>query len=249
VKLGEWLAASPFSLALSSGFFGFFAHAGLVRALADAGLRPRALCGSSAGALVAGMWGAGMEPGEIEEELTRLRRADFWDPGVGMGLLRGRLLRRRLGDILPARTFEACPVPLAVSAHDVLRRRTRVVDSGSLAPAIHAACALPLLFHPVWLDGRPHVDGGVSDRAGLAGAPPGMPILHHHLVSRSPWRTASDPAPEPPRRAGLVCLVVDGLPRSGPFRLDAGRAAMAIARSAAARGLDRPVADVVRVRA
>jgi len=247
MKLGEWLGAEPFTLALSSGFFGFFAHAGLVGALEDAGLRPQALCGSSAGALVAGLWAAGMPGREIEAELTRLRRRDFWDPWPGPGLLRGRLFRRRLQEMLPARTFEACRVPLAISVHDVLRRRTRVVDSGALAPVIHAACAVPLLFHPVWLEGRPHVDGGVSDRPGLAGAAPGARVLHHHLTSRSPWRRAGDAALVPPRRQGLVCLVVDDVPRSSPFRLDAGRAAMAHVRAATSRALDLPVDGVVRV--
>ena len=39
--LSEWLREGPFSLTLSSGFFGFFAHAGLVTVLEDEGLLPR----------------------------------------------------------------------------------------------------------------------------------------------------------------------------------------------------------------
>ena len=48
--LHDHLAQRPFALAMSSGFFGFFAHAGVLRALDEASLRPTRLSGSSAGA-------------------------------------------------------------------------------------------------------------------------------------------------------------------------------------------------------
>ena len=48
--LGAHLDARPFALAMSSGFFGFFAHAGVLCALDEAGLRPIRLSGSGAGA-------------------------------------------------------------------------------------------------------------------------------------------------------------------------------------------------------
>ena len=71
-------------------------------------------------------------------------------------------------------------------------------------------------------------------------------MLHHHLASRSPWRTAR--SVQVPRRPGLVALVFPELPRSGPFRLDAGRAALddalRRARLALARPVDGPVVEV-----
>jgi hypothetical protein len=48
----------------------------------------------------------------------------------------------------------------------------------------------------------------------------------------------------------MVTLVIDGLPRANPFRLDAGRAALVHAREATARALDQPIVDgVVRIAA
>jgi len=234
--LGEWLARGPFDLALSSGFFGFFAHAGLVQTLEESRLRPAGLSGSSAGALVAGLWAAGMSADAIGGELLSLRREDFWDPRLGLGLLAGRKFRERLETLLPATTFDGCQARLAVSVFDVLGRRTRVIADGRLAPAIHASCAVPGLFHPVWLDGRPHIDGGLFDRPGLVGAA-GARVLHHHLV---PGRI--------PRRDGLVSLVVEDVPRTGPFRLEAGARALARVQTAARRALDAPVeGGVVRI--
>jgi NTE family protein len=243
--LSEWLAEGPFTLAMSSGFFGFFAHCGALDALESRGLRPAALAGSSAGALVTGLWAAGLDAHAQREALRSLRREDFWDPRPGLGLLRGALFRAKLEALLPVREFKSCRAPLSLSVYDVGARGTRVLTEGNLAPAIHASCALPGLFQPVRHGGRWLLDGGILDRPGLDGVPPGARVLHHHLSSRSPWRRADSPALEPPRREGLVALVLDGLPRSGPFRLEQGALALRAAREAAERALDAPVLDGV----
>ena len=46
---------------------------------------------------------------------------------------------------------------------------------------------------------------------------------------------------EVPARDNLVSLVLDGLARSGPFRLEVGRQALREASEATWRALDRPV--------
>lgn len=244
--LGEWLTREPFTLALSSGFFGFFAHAGVAAALAERGITPAAFSGSSAGALVGGALAAGVAPADLTRELAGLRRSDFWDPAPGPGLLRGRLFLAHLRRMLPAARFEDCARPVAVSAFDVRARRTRVLSSGALAPAIVASCAVPLMFWPVRHDGALLYDGGIADRAGLAGVAPGTRVLHHHLASRSPWRRRRDPALEPPARDGLVSLVIAGLPRSGPTQLEAGVRAMEVARDHTRTALAMPVSAVIR---
>src|SRR5437762_14092457 len=102
--LAERLRAEPFELILSSGFFGFFAHAGVVRALEEARLRPALVGGSSAGALVAGLWGAGLSAEAIRDRLFALKRADFWDPdplfALRGGLLRGQRFQQLLEEAL-----------------------------------------------------------------------------------------------------------------------------------------------------
>lgn len=239
--LREWLREAPFALTMSSGFFGFFAHAGVMSVLEAEALLPARLSGSSAGALVAGLWAGGVDAPGIERELRALRREHFWDPALGPGLLRGRLFRALLDRILPVDSFEKTRRPLAVSVFDVLARRTRVVDSGLLAPALHASCAVPAMFHPVWLGGRPQLDGGILDRPGLDGMPGGTRVLYHHLASRSPWRRPGSPSLRLPVRPGLVSLVVDGLARAHPFAIERGHVAFEQAARAARAALDRPV--------
>ena len=228
--LRDWLAAAPFTLGLSSGFFGFFAHAGVVSVLEEEGFRPARIVGSSAGALVGALWGAGVPARRLREELLALRREHFWDPRPGLGLLRGGLFRARLESMLPVRTFEESPTRLALSAYDVLGFRTAVLRSGPLAPAIHVSCAAPLLFQPVRIGARLYSDGGVRDRHGLAGLAPGERVLYHHLTSRSPWRRRGSPALRVPERPELRAIALDALPRLGPFRLE--RAAEAMERAA-----------------
>jgi NTE family protein len=239
--LRDWLAGGPFTLALSSGFFGFFAHAGVVAALEEAGLRPARICGSSAGALVGGLWGAGVPAARLEAALLALRREDFWDPAPGLGLLRGRRFRELVGALLPGPAFEDSPVPVAISAWDLLARRTAVLSEGALAPAIHASCAAPILFQPVRIGRRLYTDGGVGDRHGLAGRGDGGRVLYHHLASRSPWRRRNSPALRVPDEAGLEAVVLPGLPRLGPFRLERGPEALALARAGMREALSRPV--------
>lgn len=237
--LGEWLERGPFGLAMSSGFFAFYAHTGMATALLARGLRPVHLAGSSAGAMVAGAYGAGMEPENHGRALSALRREDFWDPTFGWGVLAGNKFDALLREMLPVTRLEDCLVPVRISVFDIFARRTRVLDSGDLATAIRASCAVPAMFHPVWIDRRPYWDGGILDRPGIAGAPPGR-LLYHHI---------SSPGFSIPRRSDMVTLILDGLPSPNPFRLDAGRRALALARVATARALDLPIqGDLVRVR-
>lgn len=239
-NLAEWLAAEPFGLALSSGFFGFFAHCGLLSALEDAGVLPARLSGSSAGALIAGFWAAGLETAAMREILFGLRKQDFWDPAPGLGLLRGQRFLKLLESHLPVAEFADCRVPLSISVFDVLSRRTRVLDQGALAPAIQASCSVPFMFHPVWIQGRPLVDGGVRDRPGLAGMPQGR-VLYHHLASRSPWRRRNGAHTRIPEVPGLRTLLIEGLPRVGPNRMPDGPRAYAAARSATQLALNSTI--------
>jgi NTE family protein len=247
-SLREYLRDAPFGLAMSSGFFSFFAHTGFLTVLEDEGLVPARLSGSSAGALVGAAWASGLDAPLLAGELERLQRSDFWDPGLGPGLLRGRLFRERLRRLLPQPTFDKGRAPAAVSVFEVRSRKTRVVDDGEIATAIHASCAVPFMFHPVWIGGRAYLDGGILDRPGLEGMPVSEErVLFHHIHSRSPWRTKNDNAI--PARKGMVTLVLQDLPRSGPFRLDEGRRAYRVAKEATKRALDAPIPDdgVVRV--
>lgn len=237
--LREWLAREPFGLAMSSGFFGFYAHTGMLLALRDAGFAPASIAGSSAGALVGGAYAAGVEPEALATILRGLDRGAFWDPRLGAGLLAGNKFDALLRAMLPVGAIEACRIPTRISVFDIAARATCVLERGDLSDAIRASCAVPVMFHPVTIAGRRYWDGGIKDRPGIAGVPAGERLLFHHLAGNVL-----------PRRANMTTLVIEGLPQPHPFRLDAGRRSIELARDATERALDREiVSDVVAQRA
>ncbi|KYF75550.1 hypothetical protein BE17_16345 [Sorangium cellulosum] len=252
--LAEHLRSEPFELILSSGFFGFFAHVGVVAALEEAGLSPSLAGGSSAGAMVAAMWGAGLTADDMRARLFALRREDFWDPdptfgifsrrGPGPGLLRGRLLERLLDEALSSRgvrSFADCRFPVRLVAWDMAHRRSVVLDNGDLMPAVRASCAVPVLFQPVAIGGRRYLDGGIADRPGILAASPDARVLFHHLPVRPPWTVIDGAQSKPPSRAGLHVLTEPALPPVSPFRLEHGPRAYELARAMARRALESPV--------
>ena len=102
--LRSWLAAGPYTLVMSSSFFGSPYHAGLLAALLEAGLPPSEVAGSSSGALVASLHAAGLSMDEYLGVLRRLaqsgvlRLARPWEePGGLFSLRRDDLLRQSRG--------------------------------------------------------------------------------------------------------------------------------------------------------
>jgi NTE family protein len=253
---GDALAAEPFTLVLSAGFFGFYAHAGLLCALEQARVLPRRVVGTSAGAIAGGIWAAGVSSASMVELLANLRRDDFWDPtwtglrdasdgdpGTRLGLLRGRkfdaLLRSALAN---TERIEQCAIPFAAVTHELRARRPHVHEHGSLCTAIRASAALPLMFGPVRIAGRLHADGGISDRPGFSALTTGERVLYHHLPHRSRWpRLSGDEAAERRDTAARRVIVIDDLPRVHPGALERGALVLERARDHTLRWLERPL--------
>lgn len=238
-SLREWAAEGPFTLALSSAFFGFYAHCGVTRALDEFGLKPRKYTGSSAGALIGACLASGMDVPQIYDLLTTVKKRDFWDPGFGPGLLRGRKFRALLDQHLVA-DFGALKSPLEIAAFDLLSCRTRFLNSGSVSAAVAASCAVPGLFHPVRIGGRIYYDGGLFNKAGLSAQNDEERVLCVYLESRglsgAYERRTTFPKPMKNRKI----LRFTGLPFVGPDRLDRGPAAHAESWARARAALDLP---------
>ena len=226
------LRESPFTLALSAGFFGFFAHTGFLRAFEEENLRPHRVVGASAGALAGGLWAAGMPAQKLKEELVELRREDFWDPGLPLGgFLKGRKFDERLRSFLAGLDvddLQDCPIPFSPVVYEVVRRETRALRRGDIVSAIRASCAVPMMFRPVRMGLNVYVDGGLYDRAAVTALMPGESAVMHYLPSKSPWspvvhRNAS-PGLEKQR-----CLSIRNLPKVSPFHLDRGPEALEMA--------------------
>jgi NTE family protein len=148
---------------------------GMLYALLEAGIRPDAIVGTSVGALNGAFLAghadlAGME--ELADLWASVRRQDVFPMTVG-GLTRGLFGRRNfLFESLGLRSLilrsrlgfdelEEAPIPLHMVATDLLTGAPVVLSRGSATEALMASAAIPGIFPPVDVDGRPLCDGGV----------------------------------------------------------------------------------------
>ena len=139
-------------LALSGGSVRGLAHIGVVKGLADFGIRPGFVAGTSVGSLVGAALAAGMSWSEIE----RMARAIFWPR-----LLHGGTLERFCAKYLPA-TFAELEIPFIATATELPARTMLAIAEGNLASAISASCAMPGIRRAVSRAGKQLKDGGIA---------------------------------------------------------------------------------------
>lgn len=250
LTLEDWLREAPFSLSLSSGFFSFFSHLGMISVLEDENLIPNRISGSSAGALIGSLWASGLGTSTLAKEVFALEKEDFWDLDKTLGihasafftqnkrhkigLLKGDLFRAALERIPPLgteQTIESCPIELMISAHNRDKKTTQVFHEGKFSDIVYASCAFPILFQPILLKSPKdqekvysYNDGGILDRPALAGYDEGDRIFYHHIASKSPWRSKNSKALNHPERNNLTTLSLSDIARSGPTKLALGPA-------------------------
>lgn len=150
-------------LALGAGSARGWAHIGVIRALAAAGVAPEVVCGTSIGAFV----GASYASGELDRSEAWVRSLSwkdmlgFIDVGFSGGLIKGEKLMSFFSEHLVDRDFGALTIPFACVATDLASGREIWLRDGSVVDAVRASIALPGLFSPQLRDGRFLVDGGL----------------------------------------------------------------------------------------
>lgn len=145
----------------------------MLEALADAGIRPDLVAGTSVGSLNGAVLAQHGDPGSAAAALgpvwRGLRRRQVFPGGPlaqAVSVLRtGHLhprdgLVRLIRDTLDARDFSELALPLTVVAADVLTGHVRWSRSGDLVDALLAATAIPGVFPPFEIDGRVYWDAG-----------------------------------------------------------------------------------------
>ncbi len=151
-------------LALSGGAARGMAHIGVLRALEENAIPIDAIAGASAGALVGGLYAAGLSIAQLEEMARKFRWRNMGRIGFSrLGLQSNAPMETFLRANLPVTRFEDLRIPFAALATD-LADGTAVVmrDKGELPFAIRASVCLPAFYVPVRdPEGRLLVDGGL----------------------------------------------------------------------------------------
>lgn len=149
-------------LVLSGGGARGMAHAGVLRALDEIGIKPDIISATSAGAIVGALYSGGMKPEAITGVLKGVRLFDL--TGISFdfkGIMKPNLFRQILNRHLNAKRFEDLEIPMIVNATDINNARTVYFSSGDLVQPLVASCALPVVFSPLNIGGHSYVDGGL----------------------------------------------------------------------------------------
>ena len=148
---------------------------GMLRALAEAGVKPDLVVGTSIGALNGVLVAA--EPAGAADRLSRMWQGEelrlafsekFWGRAVrlvrsGTHLHSFESLRQVLAAALPGPDFADLELPFQCVASSIENASARWFSGGPVVPAVMASCAVPGLLPPVEIDGAHYFDGGLVD--------------------------------------------------------------------------------------
>jgi NTE family protein len=164
--LAARLTGRSLGLVLGGGGARAFAHLGVIEVLEEAGIPVDRVAGTSMGAAVAGLLASRSNAAEVDAMIYEIAMRDnpVGDYTVpSKGLIRGRRTAAAMDTFFGDQRIEALPREFRCVSVDLLRRRKKVHDRGSVADAVCASMRLPGLYPPLVLDGSLHVDGGVLD--------------------------------------------------------------------------------------
>lgn len=151
-------------LVLSGGGARGIAHLGMLAALEEANIRPHALSGTSAGAIIAALYAGGKSPLEIKRLVQDTAFFGISHLLLGKpGFFDMEGFRRLLQAHLPCTQFEDLPIRLFVNATNLSAGRGECFSSGPLVDPILASACLPAIFEPVTIGQYRYVDGGAVD--------------------------------------------------------------------------------------
>lgn len=186
-------------LALGSGSARGLAHIGVLKVLERAGISVDFISGTSIGALIGGVFAAGITSDEMEnialsvdfKKLISL--ADIAVPSTAF--VNGERVESFIQEIIGRKNFDQLLLPFACIAADVLSGREVILQRGDVTRAIRASISTPIIFAPVKEGDKLLVDGGVINpvpvdvvkRIGadvviavtLTGIPDGRPRFHN----------------------------------------------------------------------
>lgn len=149
-------------LTLSGGGAKGLAHAGVLKALEEYGLRPQIMSGVSAGAIVAALYSDGKTPDDICYFFKQTKFLDYISfIRPRKGLLSTRKFEKMLNEAISAKTFEELSIPLYINATELTIGENIIFSSGPLIEKIVASATVPIFLTPKEIDNKIYVDGGI----------------------------------------------------------------------------------------
>ena len=152
-------------LVLGSGSARGLAHIGVLKSLDKHKIKPDFIAGSSIGALIGGIYAAGIPVDELEKiavDIDSKTVAKFFIPGFSVsGLFKGNTITKLLHNLLGDINIEELKIPMSITSTDILTGQLMTINSGNLVEAIRASISIPIIFTPVEYGNGFLVDGGL----------------------------------------------------------------------------------------
>ena len=177
IKLKHRDAFPRTGLVLGGGGARGMAHLGVLKVWKENGFPLDCITGTSAGALVGGLYSSGLPLKEIEE----MSRDLDWDDLVSVKYSLPRIIsmkyvissdnmERYLKKKIGNKRFHELKIPFACVAADLNTGEKIIFREGELAPALRASSSIPGIFEPVYYRHRLLVDGGIVEKIPLEAA-------------------------------------------------------------------------------
>jgi NTE family protein len=158
------MSKKTISLVLSSGGARGMAHIGAIEALEDRGYEIVAIAGTSAGALVGGIYASGQLTA-FKDWITNLERIDvfalmdFTLPR--RGFIKGNRVFLEMKKFVEDCQIEDLKIPFVCNAVEVASGQEKIFKSGSLFDAIRASSSIPTIMNPALIEELEYIDGGI----------------------------------------------------------------------------------------
>lgn len=193
---------SRVALVLGSGGARGYAHIGAIAEIESRGHEVVAVAGSSMGALVGGLYAAGVLD-DYTEWVRNLKQREIlrlldpkWSAG---GAIAANRIFAEVEELIGEQLIETLPIAFTAVATDLRARREVWFQRGPLLSAIRASIAIPGVITPVVMNGRLLADGGLMNPVPIeptAAAAADLTIAISLQGDRSA-REQSSPAREP----------------------------------------------------
>lgn len=151
----------PIGLTLSGGGVKGAVHAGMIHYLEEARIEPSIISGTSAGAIVGGLFASGLTGLEILEFFLTERLYSTKLVTGNLGIINTQKLYEVLAKYITNPQFESQKIAIKIAATNMLSGELTVFEKGDMINAILASAAFPGVFKPMLLEGNLYSDGGI----------------------------------------------------------------------------------------
>lgn len=137
-------------------------HVGVLRVLEENKIPVDMIAGTSVGSLIGGAYAAGLTPDQIEGLALKITWRDLGRVTVSrLGFYDNKRTEDYIRANFPVTEFDKTRIPFGAVATEIQTGKMVVFTEGSLPLAIRASCAMPIIYTPVFVNGRMMVDGGL----------------------------------------------------------------------------------------